>query len=661
MERAFPVLELPAISSLWYDSLKMRARSLHWKRWVCATAAVAAFLAFAGMPAAHAAGPRPKRQVIDYVFLIGADESMNGLPHGSGNPIILPRVKDVVKGFLADAAPGSNVLVTTFDARPGAMKTFRVRDSDDVARVQKVVDSLQTTGDESRPFAALSKAVDRMALTRRQHPSEEHVAFFFVYADSASDEAGAPAVLRKYQKQRGKKDWLFFTLLGENLKQATAGALRADRRIRYVGEKAGEIHPVLLVETRVPFLDFGNLKQSGTADRLELFGVHFRDKLPEGVQIRARARFKEVATAGGNIQLTPESLPPDERATLRLILANKEIRDGEYRGVISFTSTDRNVVVAPPSIAVRFVGEPERTVGLLPGNQPWPLDLGKIGVWGQDEPVDTTCSIVMQYNERAVERGGTLQVRIEPDPQNLAALGPGRNFRINTTPTMSALVKPPAKSIEVVFRAARDLTPATYRGVLVFSSNDMTVSGVGLNPDPRYPGGLVLPWSFTVPKAPWPAWVRYGLMALGILAVPVGILFGLAAFRGESVPDMVAAWMLSAGMARPVLQDAMLEILEPKERRGTEYDLKGKEVVALGKGGEYFPDADGRVELSAVMEGQPKGLALRLKVVSGEAFLKRAQERKEIPVEDETRLYDGDILRLGRYKARLNSFTLQRD
>lgn len=398
---------------------------------------------------------------------------------------------------------------------------------------------------------------------------------------------------------------------------------------------------------------------SGTAERLELFGVHFRDKLPKNFRVTAKPRFRGVEQAGGAIKLTPLKFPAEERVVFTMTLLNKDnIRDGEYSGHLLLSGSDPLVIISPDSIAIRFSAEPERTVALLPGNNPWPLELGTMDVWSQDLPVESLQSIVMQYNERARKKGGMLQVRIDADKANPTKLAPGKNFLINNRPSMSAVVKPPASALEVTIRAGRDLKPGTFRGKLIFQSDDLTVSGVGLNPDPDYPGALVLPWQFTVGKPPWPAWVRWSLIGTVVLAVPIGVLFGLAAFRGESVPEMWHAWMLSAGVAKAKLKDTALEVMEPRERRGQEIDLSTMENMTLGRGAEHFSDSEDKIELSVVVEGRVPGL--RLKVVAGEVYLRRVTDRKESPVSDE-RLYDGDIIRLGRYKVRVNSFSLQRE
>jgi len=187
-----------------------------------------ALLLFSALPTS-AAAPRPKRQVIDYVFLIDTSGSMAGLPRGSGNNIIYPKLVALLKDFVADVGEGSNIFINNFDSGVKKTRLFRINGEEDIPRVQGYIGALKFNGNNTWLYSSLSKVIDQMAAYRRKHRDVDHLVLYYVYTDGEDNQRGGPSlksVMDKYRRMRGKKDWLFFVNLGLRLKPAQVATSR---------------------------------------------------------------------------------------------------------------------------------------------------------------------------------------------------------------------------------------------------------------------------------------------------------------------------------------------------------------------------------------------------------------------------------------------------
>jgi hypothetical protein len=587
-----------------------------------------AILSAALVPGLALASPQEGRLQIEYFFLVDVSGSMAGQ---AGHADIFPAVKVAIGDFIRELAPGTTVHVAPFDAVIHEIRTFPLTTAADAAKPVDYVAGLQATGTKTGVFDAIARAVAFVSDRRAGRP--ELVTVFFVYTDgddNVSTRWTLPAILDQFELARGTHDWLFYAELGLPHDAAKQAAFERVGHVRYVREAHGTVHPIAQVHPTLAVLDFGNLKTVATSSRRQVFEILGLAATRDRPTLSLEARFDAVSSQGTLVRLQPDTAAVQSDMDLRLSLVNPEsLAQGEYRGTVHLVSSDPLVLVVPSSFDAKFRFEPPRTVRVTPeGAASSPVDFGR-SVRGQSQaPLERVFRI--EFSPTAERAGAVLRVRVDEATTNPQALPVTHGVAVNGQPGSAAVLAPNAASLRVSFGG--DLEAGTYSGTLTFEGDDLVITG--LTPSPPADGRLVLPWIFTVDRAPLPLWV-WAAMALA-----------LAGAAGAF------AW---ARLKPPVFSDLVLSVVEPL--RG-DISLAGRPQVVLGACGTECTQWPGTVRIRAVRRA---GTVLAcLEPQQGEVLIKRPGSRQDVPVVGEEEIYDGDVLRIGPYRLRVSSFSLTR-
>ena len=593
--------------------------------------------------------------VLDHVFLLDTSGSMDGKPLGSGNIVIFPKVKKVIKEFLNDSKPGENVFVYPFDEGIHDSEEFEIRDKDDIVKAQNYVDDLEANGPNTWIYRSLRDAIDRIA----GFPKENHVVTIYLYTDGLDNDLTRQYSMRDimahFNLRRSEQDWLYYCTLGVELPSAEKEILEESENVTWVKTRTGEVEPIYLIRTKLPVLNYGNLTETDGSVRTEVFVIDNKEKLPSDLNMNVRADFPKLENLGIGVVVNPPSFPPKEEVELTLSLRNRENfveKDyGEHQGMFILSTSSPSVKVIPNKVRVKFTYEPEAFVRIFPAHdEEFPINFGKLDVFREEPSITEEQEIVLDYNVRAVEKGGNLKIYATFSTENPSLLTYTKNLIINNEESEHVIVSPPAK--EVVFKLVVDknLKPGGYEGKLNFESTDFAISVEGLESSQNRSGDQFVIWGFTISKPPLPLWEKILFGIIGLLALCVIGIVVYCAVTGNPIPRPRRKAVISEGTS--------LEVRDPKERRGEQINLSGEREVRMGQSGEYFQDADVLFAIRAVRE-QRKDLML-LSVKSGEVHLKKSREREENAVFEE-RIFDGDTLRFGNYVVRVSSFYLVRE
>jgi len=118
----------------------------------------------------------------------------------------------------------------------------------------------------------------------------------------------------------------------------------------------------------------------------------------------------------------------------------------------------------------------------------------------------------------------------------------------------------------------------------------------------------------------------------------------------------VAFLIIRQKVKPPVISDLKLDIIEPER---SEIDLAGKTEVRFGKDGEYFQDANASFTIRAIKDEHR--VFVVLDVTDGEVLIKKSGERNVSTIFGQEKIFDGDTIKFGNYKARVSSFSLIRE
>lgn len=577
-------------------------------------------------------------QGFDYVFLLDTSGSMMGKPAGSGNLVIFPRVKEAISEFLDDIEPGANVFIYPFDKGIHDARRFEIKDRSDIQDVKDYIDSLPAEGSYTWIYRSLKDAIDRITSFR----SEGHVVLISLYTDGLDNDRSKKYtmadVMKYFRLRRGDHDWLYYCTLGVKLPAEQRRLLERTSRVKVVETRKGVVNPMLLIEVRIPVMNYGNLLKSGGGIRTQEFLIHSKEKLPAGLKISVEPEFPALRSMGVLAEVKPSSFSPQRKVNFELSFLNIESleREREYKGTYTFTTNNEMVLVVPQKINVKFNYRTERIVNIfLANNESFPIKFGKLNILKEEVSVTRKKRLVLDYNTSAKEKGGTLKVYAKPSPKNPSLLTCEKNLIINNKTSEYVVVHPPTREIELKVAADKDLKPGKYQGTLNFESEDLTIRGKGLKTQKDEPGIQFVPWSFVVPKKPTPPWV-WGVIFLCV----AGGAFAIVKYKTKP----------------PTISDLKLDVRTPDRR---ELDFAGRTEIKLGKGGEDLQDAEASFVIRARKEAG-KVFAV-LEVSDGEVYLKKQGEREENTIFGEERIFDGDTLRFGDYKVRVSSFSLMRE
>ena len=526
---------------------------------------------------------------VDYVFLVDVSASMVGQ---AGHTDIFPAVKRTIQEFVSQIPPGSQVFFYPFAEKIREVRRFEIRQPEDAVAANSYTDALIADGQATAVFNSIEQALEDIKQNRKQYP-EERTVVFFVYTDgddNVSKKWNLAGILEHFKLERGKNDWIFFTELGlpPNDEKDKLFDVYKDDGIIHIGEKAGKLHPIIYVETVIPYLNFGNLKQTTKSTRIEKFIVRSKVSLPANYSITIEPEFEDLKSQGAYAQLAPIVFPPSENVNLELSLVNSEgMKNGGYTGRLNLLSGDPFIKIVPSKIEVSFLFEPERIVEVFPTNgESFPPNFGDLKL-DRDQVVESSKSFGVRFNAQAVRSGERLKIRILEDPANPQHLEMGTDLSLGQIKGDEGSIGPEGRQLDLVFKAKPGFSTGEYHGKILFEGENLRVEGSGLHDVKEYPNAKGLDWSIYLKSAPWTWWMWILAFICILLVVPL-LVFALYCLKegvgpSEGIETLSSLWF-------PVLEGE-LEVIEPEAKQGV-HNLKGRKLARVGQGGEILPEVD---------------------------------------------------------------------
>lgn len=596
-----------------------------------------------------------------YIFLIDTSGSMVGQPQGSGNHIIFPKVKNALKEFIEDIKPKSRIVLYTFDEGIRESKIFEVRANSDIPSIQNYIDSLEAKGSNTWIYRSLKTAIDTVNLNRISNSTTT----FYIFTDGLDNDHPSRTmkdIIDYFQLQSGDSDWLYYCTLGIELSPEDKKLIKDSRHVKLVEEKIDTVSPILLVEAKIPFLNFGNLFELGESERVETFNIFNKDKFSSTTKLNIDANFPILSNIGVGIEVEPKVSNFEEKKHIKLKLINQNsiVSEyyGEYEGVLNLSSNDSSVLIKPNEIKIKFVYEPESIMNVFcPHNQKFPIDFGELDTYVEKNPITKEQKLVFNYNEQALRKQGSFRMNIESSPDNPTSLRNGENLMVNDMKAENLTMHSPDK--EAVFKVIvdTDMKPGNYEGSINLESDILTIKGDNLEGQEDNAQVLSIPWKFVIPKPPLLWWQKIGLGLGGlILILVIGLVVG-SIITGD-MPSSIIKRLFNLSRRNIIPSGTNLEVIEPFDLKGQQIDISEKKEVKMGKDGEYFDDVKETIVIRPEYENSYT--YVKLIVQEGSVSIIKAGEREEKPVFEE-KLFDGDIIKFGHYVLRLSSIDMERE
>jgi len=575
-----------------------------------------------------------QRQVpTDYVFIVDVSGSMVGK---GGSATIFPQVKEAIKAFLSEIGPGSDVYIAPFEARVRAIKRFSIEGDADINDARNYVDGLIADGNSTAIYNSVNEVLSTVNSSRAP-PGNERTAVFFVYTDgndNVSSNWTLGSFLENFNLKRGKRDWLFYTELGLPHNPAKANVFSKFERMRYNQENKGDVHPIVQVETLLPILKFGNLKQHPSAERVERFAARGAEAVKKPISITAEPDFPQLRAQGVLAQLSPRSFPPSDSVRLRLSLTNAAaLSDGEYQGSVRLVPNDPLVLVVPSEIEVSFSYGAEQEVVIEPGPaKSFPLDFGKVQV-AHRGPTPLAKTFALQFSSTATAAKKGLKYAIVGKADNPAQLRDRIRIKLAGIDNSQGIIPPGTREATLEILADSTLPPGEYSGSIRFDDSGLGVRGKGLMAEPG--GAQAIGWKLKVAKRPIPAWVWLTLLA---------VLLAIGALVARHL------------MKPAVFSDLKLEVQDPAKQT---LDLSGRQLARFGVGEDFLPTSPATFAIKATKSGKNESAVLELE--KGSITLKKQGSRDTTQILGDEAIFDGDVLLFGDHRMRVTSFSLVRE
>jgi len=590
------------------------------------------------------ASPQQKKPIIDYVFLLDTSGSMVGLPKGSGNVVIFPKVKSAINDYLDTIKPPANIFIYPYDEGLHDSKNFKINNKLDITKAQDYITNLKAEGNNTWIYRSLANTIDRMEEFRNSHPNEKHIVRMFLYTDGKDTDYNGPynieSVMEHYQLKRGEHDWwLFYSTLGVELPKQEKAILESNEHVTYQKVQKQVVLPILVIENKIPSLHYGNLWQQGNGNRTALFSLPHKDKIPQNLIITAILEFSTLSSKGLGVTVTPLEFKPKTDVDFGIALINFQHNLEKCKGIHEFQITLKTnnsfIHIVPDSIDVKFFYDPPKSINISRSNgKDFPVNFGELDIHKKSDVIATE-KIALQFNNQALETGGSLKISYVPSPQNPYFLNKN-NLIINDSKKESVNISTSVKEITFRIVANNKLPHGEYEGKLYFESTDIIITGKGLEDKKDVPNVKSVNWSFEIPSKPIPSWIWW----LTLLCV-AGVIF-------------VVIWIK---IRPPVFSDLKLDVREPVQE---EIDLSGKTKIQFGKNGEYFQNTDTSFIISAIKE-EGRIFALLEVTDSGRVYLRKTGEPKEETVFGEERIFDSDTITFEDHKIIVSSFSLIRE
>ena len=574
-----------------------------------------------------------QKLIYDYIFLLDTSGSMEGLPIGSNNTIIFPKVKAAVNEILNSIEHDASVFVYPFDKGIHDSQQFEIRDQSDIDDAIDYINQLPAQGSRTWIYRSLKNVIDK------SFNEKGHSVRIYLFTDGLDNDIAKQysmtEITKEYELKRGERDFLYYCTLGVELPEKEIIILEETPGLSYVPATVGKVPVPHEIIAELSLLNYGNLLKTGTGVETQIFNIPNKKSIHKDLKITVQPDFPALESMGVYAEVKPKSFTPREKVDIELSFENIEnLGRGIYEGTYTFTTNYDLVFVVPNIVNVKFSYEDERTAAVsLANGEKFPINFGKLKTYKEETPENEKI-LILEYNKKAIEEGGSLQLRCTPSVDNPSLLS-SENILINNEENNFITILPTIDKIPFRIVATKDLKTGKYKGTLNFESEDVIVTGKGLKNKKNEPNKKFIYWSFVVPRKPLPLW--FWVIVLLLIA---GGIFGVIKYKTKP----------------PVISDLKLDIIEPNKR---EIDLAGRTEVKFGKDGEDFLDIESSFVIRAKKEYGKVFVVLEIK--NGDVYLIKAGERDKSTIFVAEKIFDGDKIIFGNYIARVSSFYLIRE
>jgi len=601
------------------------------------------------------------RIVYDYVFVLDTSGSMVGKPEGSGHAVIFPKVKANINKFLENIAIGSNVFIVTFDEGVRSTKHFHIRTEKDIVSAQKYINNLKAVGQNTWIYRSLIKVMD-LIYSFKIDQGKKHIQVIYLYTDGLDNDRSGKYTMKDivetFNLKKGEHDWLYYCTLGVKLPEKDRITLNRAESVTLIEEEKGEIRPLIQIEPKIVYLDFGNLLNKEESEIYEIFKIHNQEMLAPDFELQIDYDFPGLQNIGAFAEIAPKNFHPLDKIVFKLSLVNRQILErhhGVYEGALKFISPVPNVLITPNTIKIRFSYENEKIIQILPaeGNR-LPINFGKFCLQKNTEPLVLEKSIAFKFNEEAFRKKSRVKVWLTFSHNNPDNLEYGKNILLEEDRDKEGfvIVSPPNDRIKLKAVLGRELKPGTYSGRLNFQGDNITIKGKNIKHDvtsglPYY----FVNWKFIISKPPIPLWKKILLVVLLLIIVAVVSFIIYSKVTGIGLKSLILY------LRPPVIPEGTLLScikLDDDSSKSVSYDISGKNEVSIGNNTELLSDSEDSLTIRAAREGQE--VYLEVVDVNGDAMIieyaGNGEERELFPG---MKIVDGDRIKIDKYEITLSS------
>jgi len=627
---------------------------------VCA--ATATILALAVSGGSQPAGTAPT----DYVLLFDVSGSMNGKLPELGNQSKLQYVKAVAVQFATqiDISLGVRVYVYTFDAGIQSSREFVIDSDQQKNDLINYIEAFNANGKQTWIYQSLDEVANR-------HRGTETPLLILLYTDGedTGDYSLDFVISSLHDLQQDRYYCVYYTMIGfehansEIQANISEDLDRLNNETKFIPNTGSIPPPIRTVRPKQRSLHFGNLRVDPEPSRVIHFYSDGANTFPDSFRLFISVDFPslwEVSDGMVEAAISPGTLERDSlipleagqytRTNIALIADNIEHVpgiDGQYEGTINFTSNDPTILVIPDNIHAVLTYEPEKVVTVSASHED-EFNIGKLDPYAGDNGTSESFLLWFEYNQAALDKGGSLEVRVVSDPERRGENWDSVRVLVDGQMVRKVSVSPGVDSVSLKFQVPRGTAEGKYSFRIEWSSNDMTVDGT----QGPINGG------FKVPPEPWPWWKWAVLVVLIALVIFALICVGYSIMVGEGPGYCFGKLMLWLGIKKLLFKEGTLVVVQPKESAGQEYNLAGSREAVVGDGGDFLGEIEGlSVKLTPIAKDSK--VEVLAEVVTGDVHFREQGQSVDLPLST-GRLYDGDELIMGEYVIQFSSHQLIR-
>jgi von Willebrand factor type A domain len=476
----------------------------------------------------------------DYIFLVDCSGSMEGLPPGSNNAVIFPKVKESIKDFIDDIGMDSTVVILSFHR---GIQDWFMEDATDKGkiRLKKYVDGLKAQGQVTWIYYSLRDALKvAKDLRSKDKNGSKHSQMILLYTDGKDNgpqDLTLNGILDHFEVQRGENEFLFikYITLGVDLEPKEREKLKNAAGVQVIENPKGELPRRFPVEVSPYVLDFGNMREREESTRTIV--LKFDPQL-KGKELSVRVDIPELSSKGVGYRIIPEKISIDNSISLRLAMFNREtllsLPSKTYEGKLMLMGGD-DLLISPQDLTLRCSLEPQKVVSVKPMEGTRLVkDFGMIR-----DAVQHPWPLLVTLNKSAKEREVRVEIRVEGVSEKGAAVESDiLLLKTDKGETAKKVIVSSDSQIDLVLNLSKfPIKNGKYSGYVVFLADEgVKIEGDGLEANPRNPREYLAGFSFEVPSPPFP-WIPLTAAIFAVAALAGFIAARPAFYKGAALED----------------------------------------------------------------------------------------------------------------------------